>query len=162
MQQEIRDDRETIEYQSHLSKDRLVLRGKKRAGIKSQVDDLVSHILNDDKKSMGKVEVVQEDHSSPVVDEEEEYIDKEFQKGDTSSQQTVQVKNLLQQLRLKAKAISSDKTLKDDLDSTINSFQNEQVDQATLFKQFMLKHDKKKKKTLINKIDQMDKKKMKL
>lgn len=124
------------------------------------MDDLVSHILNDDKKTLGKVEVAQEDHSSPVVDEEEEYIDKQFQK--TGEEQSSQVKNLLQQLRLKATAISSDNTLKEDLNSTINSFQNEQVDQATLFKQFILKHDKKKKKTLISKIDQMDKKKMKL
>lgn len=84
LQQEVRDDREAIEYQSHLAKDRLVLRGKKRASIKSQVDDLVSHILHDDQKTMAKVEVVQEDHSSPVVDEEEEYIDKEFQKTSDS------------------------------------------------------------------------------
>lgn len=35
LQQEIREEREAIEYQGHLSKDRVLLRGKKRASIRS-------------------------------------------------------------------------------------------------------------------------------
>lgn len=66
-----------MDYHAHLAKDRLTLRSKKRAGIKEQVQDLIQHIIHDDQKIMPiKAEPVLEDHVAPVVDEEEEYVDK--------------------------------------------------------------------------------------
>lgn len=86
---------------------------------------------------------------SQVVDEEEDYIDKQFEKKDDQ-----QVSSLLKQLRLQASSLT-DGGMADDLNKTITQISDgQQIDQATLFKQFMLKHaDKRKKKMLISKID---------